>query len=161
MEEAWLKWQDQIPQLSNIKIARVLILGESPELAQHQLRVFADASQDVYSAVAYMRNEDKKGVTLRFVQARSRLKPIKAAHTIPRMELMAMELGLALAKKLIATLNVQHKYIFLWTDSRAVHNWLRVESRALQVFVKNCVLKVRHYLRLEQILWVSMQQLED
>jgi hypothetical protein len=70
------------------------------------------------------------------------------------MELIAMELGLALAKKLIATLNVQHKDIFLWTDSRAVHDWLRVESRALQVFVKNRVLKVRQYLRLEQILWV-------
>jgi ribonuclease HI len=116
--------------------------------------LITDASQDVYSAVAYMRNEDKKGVTLRFVQARSRCKPIKAAHTIPRMELMAMELGLALAKKLVATLNIQHKDIFLWTDSRAVHDWLRVESRALQVFVKNRVLKARQYLRLEQILWV-------
>jgi hypothetical protein len=101
-----------------------------------------------------MRNEDKKGVTLRFVQARSRLKPIKAAHTFPHMELMAMELGLALAKKLLATLSVQHKDIFLCTDSREVHDWLRVESRALQVFVKNRVLKVRQYLRLEQILWV-------
>jgi hypothetical protein len=84
MEEAWLKLQDQIPQLSNIKIARVLIPGESPELAQHQLHVFADASQDVYSAVAYMNNGDKKGVTLRFVQARSRLKPIKAALCLAR-----------------------------------------------------------------------------
>jgi hypothetical protein len=35
-----------------------------------------------------------------------------------------------------------------------VHDWLRVESRALQVFVKNRVLKIRQYLQLDQILWV-------
>jgi hypothetical protein len=70
------------------------------------------------------------------------------------MELMAAEMGLALAKKLIMRLEVKHQNIFLWTDSRAVHDWIRVESRALQVFVKNRVLKIRQYLRLEQILWV-------
>jgi ribonuclease HI len=78
-------------------------------------------------------------IVLRFVQAKSRLKPIKAACTIPRMELMAAEMGLALANKLMATLDIQHHEIFLWTDSRAVHDWLRVESRALQIFVKNRV----------------------
>jgi ribonuclease HI len=73
---------------------------------------------------------------LRFVQAKSRLKPVKAAHTIPRMELLAAEMGLALAKKLVATLDIQHKDIHLWTDSRAVNDWLRVETRALQVILK-------------------------
>jgi hypothetical protein len=79
------------------------------------MHIFVDASQDVYSAVAYMRNDTDTGVKLRFVQARS---------------------------------------LHLWTDSRAVHDWLRVESRALIVFVKNRVLKIRQYLRLDQILWV-------
>jgi hypothetical protein len=108
----------------------------------------------VYSAVAYMRNDTDTGVKLRFVQARSCLRPIKAAFTIPRMELLAAEMGLALAKKLTATLSFRHQDIHLWTDSRAVHDWLRVESRALQVFVKNRVLKIRQYLRLDQIMWV-------
>jgi ribonuclease HI len=108
----------------------------------------------VYSAVAYMRNTNHTGIQLRFVQAKSRIKPIKAACTIPRMELMAAEMGLALANKLIMTLEVKHQNIFLWTDSRAVHDWILVESRSLQVFVKNRVLKIRQYLRLEQILWV-------
>jgi hypothetical protein len=58
-----------------------------------------DASQEVYSAVAYMRNNTNMVIVLRFVQAKSRLKPIKAACTIPRMELMAAEMGLALTKK--------------------------------------------------------------
>jgi hypothetical protein len=75
------------------------------------------------------------------------LKPIQAAHSIPRIELCAAEMGLALAKKLITTLDIQHNNIYMWTDSGAVHDWLRVELRALQVFVKNRVLKIKQYLR--------------
>jgi hypothetical protein len=108
----------------------------------------------VYSAVTYMRTQSVLGVMLRFVQAKSRLKPIKSAFTIPRMELLAAKMGLALAKKLVTVLNVLHQAIRLWTDSRAVHDWLLLESRALQVFVKKRVLKIRQYLKLTQVLWV-------
>jgi ribonuclease HI len=93
-----------------------------------------DASQEFYSAVAYMRNNTNKVIVLRFVQAKSCLKPIKAASTIPRMELMAAEMGLALANKLMATLDIQHQEIFLWTDSRAVHagyEWSRELFKSL------------------------------
>jgi hypothetical protein len=41
----------------------------------------------------------------------------------------------------VPVLNVRHQAIRLWTDSRAMHDWIRVESRVLQVFVKNSVLK--------------------
>jgi hypothetical protein len=154
LEEQWFKWQDQINKLNDIKIKRVLIPREDMNIATRQMHIFVDASQDVYLAVAYIRNDTDTGVKFRFVQARSRLRPIKAAFTIPRMELLAAEMGLALAKKLIATLSFRHQDIHLWTDPRAVHDWLRVESRALQVFVKNRVLKIRQYLLLDQILWV-------
>jgi hypothetical protein len=63
-------------------------------------------------------------------------------------------MGLALAKKLIVTIDIRHQDIYIWTDSRAVHDWLRVETRALQVFVKNRVQKIRQFLRLQQVLWV-------
>jgi hypothetical protein len=49
-------------------------------------------------------------------------KNYKAAFTIPRMELLAAEMGLALAKKLIVTIDVRHQDIYIWTDSRAVHD---------------------------------------
>jgi hypothetical protein len=153
-ETAWIKWQAQIEELSAIEIPRVLIPGEKPESTNAQLHIFVNVSQNVYSAVAYMRTESVLGVALRFVQAKSRLKPIKPAVTIPSMELLAAEMGSALAKKLVTVLNVRHQAIWLWTDSRAVHDWLRVESRALQVFVKNRVLKIREYLKLTPVLWV-------
>jgi hypothetical protein len=140
--------------LSAIEIPRGLIPGEKPESTNVQLHVFVDASENVYSAVAYMRTESVLGVALRFVQAKSRLKPIKTAVTIPPMELLAAEMGLALAKKLVTVLNVRHQVIWFWTDSRAVHDWLRVELQALQVFVKNRVLKIQQYQMLTQVFWV-------
>jgi regulatory protein YycH of two-component signal transduction system YycFG len=85
LEDQWFKWEDQIDQLNDIKVKRVLIPGENPENAKRELHIFVDASQDVYSAVAYMRNDKNTGVKLRFVQAKFRLRPIKAAFTIPHM----------------------------------------------------------------------------
>jgi hypothetical protein len=40
MEEAWLKWQDQIPQLSNITIARVLIPGGKSRISTTSISCF-------------------------------------------------------------------------------------------------------------------------
>jgi uncharacterized membrane protein YfbV (UPF0208 family) len=158
LEEQWFKWEDQIDQLKNITDKRVLIPGENPENAKRELHIFVDASQDVYLAMACMRNDTNTGVKLRFVQAKSRLRPIKAAFTIPRMELLAAEMGLALANKLIVTINVRHQDIYICTDSRAVHDW----PRALQVFVNNRVLKIRQFMRLQPVLWVpGLQNLAD
>jgi hypothetical protein len=134
---------------------RTLIPGHIPKRNEAQLHVFVDALQDVYATVAYVQNNMNKGVQLRFVQARSRLKPIKAATTILRMELLAAEIGLVLAKKLIRTLDIFHHNMYLWRDLQAVHDWLRVESRALQIFVKNRVLKIRQFLRLEKVRWAQ------
>jgi hypothetical protein len=140
-ETACLKWQSQIKELSTIEIPQVLIPGEKPESTNAQLHIFVEASQNVYSAVAYMRTESVLCVALRFVQAKSKLKTIKAHFTIPRMELLAAKMGLALAKKLVTVLNVRHQAICLRTDPRAVHDWLQVDSRALQVFVKKKALR--------------------
>jgi hypothetical protein len=71
--------------------------GTNPEKTQQQIHVFADASNMTYAAVAYMRTENYGNVTVRFIKARSRIKPVKSTATIPRMELMAMELGLTYA----------------------------------------------------------------
>jgi hypothetical protein len=57
-------------------------------------------------------------------------------------------------KKIYKTFKIETNNLYIWTDSRACHDWLRIETRALQVFIKNRVLKVRQFLKLEQIKWV-------
>jgi hypothetical protein len=73
LEIEWFKWQDQISQLKGKEIDQTIIPGTKLEEVDKQLHVFVDASQEVYSAVAYMRNKTNKVIVLRFVQAKSRL----------------------------------------------------------------------------------------
>jgi hypothetical protein len=57
-------------------------------------------------------------------------------------------------KKIYKTFSLETYNLYIWTDSRACHDWLRIEARALQVFIKNRVLKVRQFLKLNQVKWV-------
>jgi hypothetical protein len=129
--------------LNGYSFKRTIIPGEKPDKADKQLHIFADASKDAYAAVAYLRCESNGLVNVRFKQAKSRVRPVKAAHTIPRMELLAIELGLQLLKKIYKMFSPETYNLYIWTDSRACHDWLRIEARALQVFIKNRLLKVR------------------
>jgi hypothetical protein len=101
-----------------------------------------------------MRCKSDGKVTVRFIQAKLRVRPVKAAHTIPRMELLAIKLGQQLVKKIYKTFKIETNNLYIWTESRACHNWLLIKARALQVFMKNRVLKVRQFLILEQVKWV-------
>jgi ribonuclease HI len=133
--------------LNGYSFKRTIILGEQPDKADKQLHIFADASKD-------LRSESNGLVNVGFVQAKSRVRPVKAAHTIPRMELLAIELGLQLLKKIYKTFSLETYNLYIWTDSQACHDWLRIEARALQVFIKNRVLKVRQFLKLNQVKWI-------
>jgi ribonuclease HI len=154
IREAWDPWMAQVQELNGYSFIRTIISGEQPNKTNKQIHVFADASKDAYAAVAYMRCESNGKATVRFIQAKSRVRPVKAAHTIPRMELLAIELGLQLVKKINKTFKIETNSLYIWTDSRACHDWLRIEARALQVFIKTRVLKVRQFLKLQQVKWV-------
>ena len=55
-----------------------------------QLHVFADASNNTYGAVAYLRQAHEENVKCSFIFGKSRLAPIKQnSLTIPKLELQA------------------------------------------------------------------------
>jgi ribonuclease HI len=150
----WQPWVDQINEIKGYAFKRTIMPGETPEKYHHQIHVFADASEDMYVAVAYMRGEGAGETTVRFIQARSRIKPVKSTATIPRMELLAIALALTLLKRLAKAFDIQNYDLVIWTDSRSCHDWMRKETRSLQVFIKNRVLKILQYLKLKQVCWV-------
>jgi hypothetical protein len=71
------------------------------------------------------------------------------------MELLSIELGLGMLRKLRTTFDISAHDVFIWTDSRACHDWIRIDARSLQIFVKNRVLKIRQYLKLDQVRWLT------
>jgi hypothetical protein len=122
IREAWDPWMAQVQQLNGYSFNKTIIPGEQQNKTNKQIHVFADASKDANAAVAYMRWESNGKVTVRFIQAKSRVRPVKAAHTIPRMELLAIELGLQLVKKNYKTFKIETNNLYIWNDSRACHD---------------------------------------
>ena len=95
-------------------------IANVPTDAPVELRIFCDASEKSYGAVAYIRVEDSKGkVQVAFVMARSCVAP-KKQLSIPRLELCAALSGAQLAKILLTELTLPVSKPTLWTDSTTV-----------------------------------------
>jgi len=86
-----LTWFKELPALSRIKIPRSL--KEPEQVADSQLHVFTDASQEAYGAVAYLRHEYQSGnTTVRFVMSKAKVTPLQSI-SVPRLELMTAIVG--------------------------------------------------------------------
>lgn len=100
-----------------------------------QLHVFADASEDAYSAVVYFRVEVQKGVfQCTLVAAKTKVAPIQHV-TIPRLELMAAVLGVRMANFVADGHSILMNRRIFWSDSKTVLAWIGSEHRRYRQFV--------------------------
>ena len=134
--QLWSTWEGELKYLPHIAFPRPYAPAKaSLEGAARELHIFADASEQAYGAVAYMRTEDADGhVDLSFILARSRVAP-KRMHSIPRLELCAALVAAQLACVLQKELTLQVSRTVLWSDSTTVLTWLHSESCRYKVFV--------------------------
>lgn len=96
--QAWSCWEAELECLSVLSLPRPYVsTGSKLEGAVYEVHIFADASQQAYGAVAYLRTTDGDGqVHLAFILARSRVAP-KRILSIPRLELCAALVAAQLA----------------------------------------------------------------
>ena len=109
-----------------------------------ELHVFGDSSQDVFSAVAFLRarvdSNEGTETQLAFVFGKARVAPMKAL-TIPKLELQAALLAARLKDEIQLALTVPVDKTFMWTDSTTVLQWLHsIEKKP--VFVANRVAEI-------------------
>ncbi|KAJ8381811.1 hypothetical protein SKAU_G00025890 [Synaphobranchus kaupii] len=78
---AWSSWEAELESLPLLIFPRVYVPADiNLGSATREVHIFADASEQAYGAVAYMRTEDKEGRThLSFLFARSRVAPLYPA----------------------------------------------------------------------------------
>ncbi|VDM98919.1 unnamed protein product, partial [Onchocerca ochengi] len=104
-----------------------------------QIHVFTDASTLAYSAAVYA----KQGTETFSIFAKSRIASIKGT-TIPRLELLAILIGVRAAQFVSKQLDLEPVQVTLWSDSKCALHWIRNHSRLQPTFIQNQVEEIRN-----------------
>ena len=106
--------------------------------------MFGDSSQEVFSAVAFLRarvtTSSGPQTELAFVLVKARVAPMKVM-AVPKLELQAALLAARLKQDISRALTVHISKIFMWTDSTTVLQWLNSTSKQ-PIFVANRVCEI-------------------
>jgi hypothetical protein len=143
LQKEWNSYVEELPILEKIKIDRCILSPPHPSSrnCKYELHGFSDASEDSYSACAYIRTYDEEGrAAVKLVAGKTKVAPIKA-ETIPRLELCGTVLISKLIKTVQDSLPTKFETVRCWTDSTCVLGWLNSKKK-LPVFVINRVRKV-------------------
>ncbi|UYV75739.1 hypothetical protein LAZ67_13001176 [Cordylochernes scorpioides] len=106
------------------------------------LHIFCDASQFAYATCIFLRIEKEDRVDIQFIQARTRVAPLKKL-TIPRLELLACLIGARLAANVIQDLEFEEIPRFYWADSTNALCWIQREDN-WAAFVMNRVKEIHN-----------------
>ncbi|VDQ14055.1 unnamed protein product [Trichobilharzia regenti] len=110
----WKRWYKNINYLHKIRILRCII-PVSCELLSIQLHCFSYASEFACGDVAYIHADVPHQVHCSLLLAKFRVAPLKSV-TVPRLELVAVELCLEIAKHLQQQLRVPISSTTYWTN---------------------------------------------
>ena len=137
----FLEWAEELPNLSAKTIPRCYVRGTMERV---ELDVSGDSSQDVFSAVAFLRarvslNERTK-TQVAFVFGKARVAPMKAL-TILKLELQAALLAARLKDEIQQALTVPVERTFMWIDGTTDLQWLYSIDKK-PVFVANRVAEI-------------------
>lgn len=134
IKDDWLKFQSELPRLSEIVIDRWLHTSATAKL---ELYGFADASNIAYAAVVFARVVDKNGdIHIHLLSGKTKVAPVKTI-SIPRLELCGAQLLARLLNEIAEQLNVSRDDIYAYTDSKVVLCWLQGHPSKWKTFVSN------------------------
>ena len=110
--------------------------------AEFELHAFVDASKSAYGACIYLRGcKQESNATVSLVIAKNRIAPVKEV-SLPRLELMAVVIGVRLVKYVQAELKSPIKKTILWSDAKCVLHWIK-NDKPKPVFVENRLKEIR------------------
>ena len=132
--------------MSSLKIPRLV---GSTNKRDNQLLIFCDASMKAYATVIYLRMKEGTKSQTKLLFSKMRLVPTargkkgkQSKHlTIPRLELLAMLIGVRAANFVMKELRMEISKRILWSDSQCVLHWLKTR-KPLSVFVENRVKEI-------------------
>ena len=141
--ERWKSWREGLLSLQGFSIPRCFKPKDFGEVKHVELHHFADASQEHgYGTASYLRLVNSRGqIHCCFVMGKSRVKPLKSAVTVPKLELTAATLATKVNKVITRELEGRLKInsVTYWTDSMIVLKYIANEVRRFVTFVANRV----------------------
>ena len=128
--DRFLAWCVELPRLAEITIPRSYFSGPFQHL---ELHMFGDSSQDVFSAVGFLRAQvtctSGEIITeLVFVLRKARVAPMKVM-TVPKLELQATLLAARLKREICRALRVTVDKVVMWTDSIIGLQWINSTNK--------------------------------
>ena len=139
IDEHWQPWVDSLKCLHEVAVPRFLGSFENTSgLKKQELLVFSDASGDAHAYSSYIRSTYNDGeVHTGLLAANYHVSPMKAT-SIPRLELMGLDLALEVFKLYNTPVyNIRPEDVHFFVDSITVYRWFVRESRSLKIFVSN------------------------
>lgn len=145
--EPWKSWREGLLSLQGFSIPRCFKSKDFGEVKHVELHHFTDASQEHgYGTASYLRLVNSRGqIHCCFVMGKSRVKPLKSAVTVPKLELTAATLATKVNKVITRELEGRLKInsVTYWTDSMIVLKYIANEVRRFVTFVANRVAVIR------------------
>ena len=132
----------ELPRLAEITIPRSFFSGPFQHL---ELHMFGYSSQDVFSAVGFLRAQitctSGENITeLAFVLVKARVAPMKVMKA-PQLELQAVLLAARLKREICRALTVTVDKAFMGTDSTIVLQWINSTNKH-PIFIANRVSEI-------------------
>uniref|UniRef100_A0A7I4Y3E6 Integrase catalytic domain-containing protein n=1 Tax=Haemonchus contortus TaxID=6289 RepID=A0A7I4Y3E6_HAECO len=128
------KWQTACREINDVTIKMPRRAANDTD-KRYTLWVFCDASKLAIAACAYLQNNDTHAVS-QLISGKTRLTPKKTVQTIPKLELLAILIGITLAKTLQSKLRLKIPSISIVSDSEIALAWIK-STRKLPPFVTN------------------------
>ncbi|XP_073499055.1 uncharacterized protein [Phyllobates terribilis] len=154
----WEEWKNSLTELSNLNVPRPYAPVPSIEVRSQKLYVFADASVKAIAAVACLKTVDSKQQShIGFVMGKAKLAPLPEL-TIPRLELCAPVLAVALAEFITSEMDIDLKQTKFYSDSKVVLAYIYNKTRRFYIYVNNRVLRIRRSVHPKQWHYISTDQ---
>ena len=151
-------WSSKLRSFSEIVIIRSYFQRNVECL---ELHMFGDSSQDVFSAVAFLRgkivSEHGNSTELAFVSGKAPVAPL-IALTIPKLELQVALLSARLRNDIQQALTLEIGKTFMWKDSTTVLQWLHSLEKQ-SVFVANRVAEILELTTVDE--WFHVQSADN
>ncbi|XP_045206117.2 uncharacterized protein LOC123558303 [Mercenaria mercenaria] len=139
--KVWSSIAEDLHQLAQVTIPRYYGGSSGDKETQSRLLCFCDASERAYATSVYLHCMNDQEAKSNLVFSKTRLAPTQTT-TIPRLELMAVLIGVRCIQFVRCQLGLLLEGVFLWTDSQCVLKWINTE-KSLSTFVSNRIREIK------------------